>query len=145
MNYYTITSICIVALICMGSLAVARRNKKRDNNEEVQKSDIQKRKKFESMLESEEELVGVCPNDRKNRYYCALTQKRLFIEAKTGLIIIPLKDVKKVICYNYGAEKTNLAKDTFYVAVKASRTYKIYSYSDSFHNLVEQLRYRCPT
>ena len=97
------------------------------------------------MLESEEELVGFCPNDKNNRYYCALTQKRLFIETKTGLVIILLKDVKKVICYDFVSEKTNLAENTFYVAVKVGRTYRIYYYSDRFHNFVEQLRYRCPT
>ena len=128
------------AIICSIAAYVSKRRiDKRDSDPENARQDGKKEQEFLQSLPEEENLLAVCPTDIKSQYYCAVTDRGIYIETKNGLVTIPRETVRKVIYYDHSGHKTRPDKEVFYVMIKADKKYKIFQYSNRFSDVVAAL------
>lgn len=139
MNMLTVlVVICVIAALV--SVVWQLRAQKRDASSEYQNRDLEAQQRFEGMLQAGESLLAFCSNDTKSRYYFAVTDRRLFLETKKGVVELTQNQIRGIDFLTLNGHKLkNDRGGTMYIKIKAGKTYSVFRYSEKFEEVVSAL------
>ena len=86
----------ISVIVALVSFVWQLRAQKRDASPENQNRDLEAQQRFEGMLQAGENLLAFCCNDTKSRYYFAVTDRRMILEAKDGTVELTQNQIKRI-------------------------------------------------
>ncbi len=136
-----LTVLVVIAVIgALVALVWQLRSQKRDASSEHQNTDLEAQQRFEGMLQAGESLLAFCSNDTKSRYYFAVTDRRLFLETKNGVVELAHDQIQGIDFLTLNGHKLKRERDgAMYIKIKAGKTYSIFRYSDKFEEVVSAL------
>ena len=139
MNMLTVLVVAVV-IGALVSIVWQLKAKKRDASSEYQNRDLEAQQRFEEMLQSGESLLAFCSNDTKSRYYFAVTDRRLFLETKNGVVELIHNQIRRIDFLTPDGSKLNRDRNgAMYIKIKADKTYSVFRYSEKFDEVISAL------
>ncbi len=138
-----LTVLVVIGVIgALVSIVWQLRAQKRDASSEYQNRDLEARQRFEGMLQAGESLLAFCSNDTKSRYYFAVTDRRLFLETKNGVVELTQNQIQRIDFLTINGHKLKSDRNgAMNIKIKAGKTYSIFRYSEKFEEVVSALEH----
>lgn len=139
MNMLTVLLV-IGVIAALVTIVWQLRAQKRDASTEYQNRDMEAQQRFEGMLQAGESLLAFCSNDTKSRYYFAVTDRRLFLDTKNGVVELTQNQIRGIDFLTFNGHKLKRDRDgAMYIKIKAGKTYSIFRYSEKFAEVISAL------
>ena len=137
----TILLLVIMGLITSITVAIMKaKQAKADKNPNNIESDQRAEETFAALCEADENIKVVCRGGYKGEYY-AVTNKRLMINNKKGLVSIPLETIQKVRLQTLDGHKAKEPSDCYHIIINADKKYSFYRNSGKFDMLSSVFMY----
>ena len=136
-----LTVLVVIGVIgALVSIVWQLRAQKRDASSEYQNRDLEAQQRFEGMLQAGESLLAFCSNDTKSRYYFAVTDRRLFLETKNGVVDLAHNQIRGIDFLTPNGRKLKSDRSgAMYIKIKAGKTYSVFRYSEKFDEIISAL------